>query len=100
MRGVRVRIEEKLESVGLLCIVQNQGPRNLRGDAVFIKYYTTRRPQQIGMGKHSQRSKRLVDPSAQASNAVRLASLDAECIPLAFGQTEYGLDVYISSHDA
>lgn len=52
------------------------------------------------MGKHTQRSKRLVDSFAQHSSAVRLASLNAEYIPLAFGQTSHGLDVYISMHDA
>ena len=80
------------------CTVQGLG--NLRGDAVFIKYYIISRPQQIDMGKHTQRSKRLVDSSAQPSNAVGLASLNAQCIPLAFGQTVYGLDFYISMHDA
>ena len=100
MRGVKVKPEEEPESVGLLCIVQIQGPRNLRGDAVLVKYCTVRPPQQFDMGKHTQRSKRLVDSSAQHSNAVGLASLIAECIPLAFGQTSHGLDVRIGMHDA
>lgn len=52
------------------------------------------------MGKHTQRSKRLVDSSAAHSNAVGLASLNAEYNLLAFGQTSCGLDVYISMHDA
>ena len=52
------------------------------------------------MGKHTQRSKRLVDSSAKHSNAVGLASLNAEYMALAFGLTSHGLDVRISMHDA
>ena len=50
------------------------------------------------MRKRTQRCKRLINSSAAHSNAVGLASLNAKYNLLAFGQTSYGLGVYISMH--